>query len=139
MSIKKLRLKTTLKILSLNYLKTLVVRLMFLVALSCLSSCQSFPTIEDQQQCSAFISLEVDSAGRRIVNEVESVCLCRQYKWSKGYVGPVGDLIEKDIEQCNKVIGHLPDSYLEVQDFYERVRIWLNDRQKFNNLRSPSR
>ena len=130
MSIKKLSLKKTLKISSLNFLKLLL--------LCCVYSCQSFPNVEDQEQCSPFIVLQIDSAGRRMVNEEESACLCRYYKWSKGYVGPVGDLIEKDIQYCDKLVGHTPDSYLEVQDFYERVRTWLNRRQKFNGRRSLS-
>lgn len=79
-----------------------------------LSAC-TFPQIDDQPQRTVILSdCEEDVCRVR--------CFERAYHWGEDYVGPVGDVIEVKASLCSKLIGHDPDSYEKVADWYERVR-----------------
>lgn len=95
-------------------------KILLIILIICLNSC--IPTIKDQEQCMILIDLKVDEFGNRYINENESSCVCRMYRWDKNYVGPVGQAWETDITYCNKVIGHKPDPYIEFATFLEKIR-----------------
>lgn len=87
--------------------------------LICLSSCA--PEIDDQIQCSPEFHFITEN-NRRYIDEEITTCRCRMYRWTPGYVGPVGPFWHEDITYCQKLVGHPPDAYLEVAAFYEDVR-----------------
>ena len=95
--------------------------------LICLNSC-SPPKIDDQIQCSPDFNFITDNS-RRYIDEDITTCRCRMYRLSPEYVGPVGSFWHEDIDYCQKLIGHPPDAYLNVADFYERVRKAYQDAQ----------
>lgn len=101
-------------------IKTLIV----LISVSFLSGCGA-PEIADQEQCSPRFAY-VDIMGERYIDTKESVCFCRMYRWSRGYVGGVGATTDKPIEYCHKLVGHPPDAYFEVARWYEKMRRFLD-------------
>lgn len=108
--------------------RTLVKNLLTLIFLICLSaSCTSAPTIEDKEQCSIDLKL-IEADGLRIVNEDESTCRCRKYRRSENYIGPIGDVYNMDVTYCQKLIGETPLIYVEVQNFYEALRVYYRSR-----------
>ena len=80
-----------------------------------LSSCQ---TLEHQaEQCT--IDLEAQK------------CFCRQYKFSKAYVGGVDASVEeKEFLYCNKLVGFTVNDYAGVATFWEKVRREINEKEK---------
>lgn len=98
--------------------------LLGILSLSYLSSC-SAPTIEDQEQCSPYFAY-VEILGEQYIDTKESVCFCRQYRFSREYVGPIGTTYDMPIEHCDKLIGHPPDAYGEVSAYYEKLRRYLD-------------
>jgi hypothetical protein len=106
---------------------------MLILLISFLSGCQ-VPTIADQIQCAVNISITEEN-GRRYINENESTCACRMYRWNSGYIGPVGVGWEEDITYCNKFIGLSPDGYqnkyIYEEDIREEYNKWLrSDKDK---------
>lgn len=75
---------------------------------------------------------EVEIDGRRYIDVEESSCFCRQYRFSLEYVGPVSEAEELDLMDCNKSVGHPPDSYLELSQWYEEVRTWASKKPGSN-------
>lgn len=89
-----------------------------------LSSCNP-PTIEDQKQCSPFFSYKTID-GKEYIDPDESSCFCRMYHWGKDGVGVVpGSETEEPLNVCDRLIGHPPDNYIEVVNYYEALRIYL--------------
>ena len=103
-------------------------KILFLILIS---GCQGFPPIEDQPQCSVYME-EIEIDGRLYVDLAESACFCRSYRWSKEYVGPVGTTEELSLLECQKLVGHPPDAYLEVSQWYEKIRSQANKKQARN-------
>lgn len=64
------------------------------------------------------------------VNLDEAQCFCRNYKFSKEYVGPVGSSWEDKIERCHLMVGFPLDKYSEVANFWEYTRQQINKPKK---------
>ena len=66
----------------------------------------------------------------RFIVKDESTCVCRMYRHTKVYIGPVGDSWEDDVTKCDSLTGYLPDEYAETRDFLE-----INRKRCENNKR----
>ena len=87
-----------------------------------LSGCQT-PEVRDLLQKSARLVLIYDAeTGRRYVDEQESGCFVRMYRHTKEYVGSITSSEERDILECNKVIGYGPRDYGDLALFKEEIR-----------------
>jgi hypothetical protein len=102
-------------------MKTLVI-LVMLGAL--LTSCRD--NLEHvAEQCSPFIVY----SDERTIDVEASVCLCRQYKFSKDFVGPLpGSGFDKPLSYCNKIVGF--PKYVEVATYWELVRRTIANQRK---------
>jgi len=102
---------------------------MSLVILSgtCLSGClnpNSYPRISDQEQLSPnFVYVKID--GKEYIDVEKSVCFSRVYRIAKGYIGSVGNEMDLNIKECNKVIGYAPSEYGVFATWMENFRHWL--------------
>ena len=76
-----------------------------------LSSCQSVKPIV-LNNCSRQILFKTEGAKRYVIED-ESFCACRNYKFSKEYIGPTGGEVEHDIdsEACKQLVGYPLDDY----------------------------
>jgi len=107
------------------YLLTMKVMLC-LVLLAMLTSCNDVPKAQDSIQKQIRLVLEIDpDTGRRYINEEESRCFFRTYRYSVDYIGAVGDAQEEDVSECNKIIGWRPKEYEKVTEYHERVRVLI--------------
>lgn len=89
-----------------------------------LSSCKdSFPTIEPQTRCVVVIQETLEN----------SYCRCHLYEWNIDRIGRVGESVNYDIQKCNKLIGFEPDTYGNIYNWWEQIRLWLK-RKQGNNL-----
>ena len=97
-------------------------KLLKILLITCLSACKE-PEIADQPQRTIVLNLERDQEnGRLYVKEENSICLERMYRYSEKFLGPVSQSVEIPIEQCNKLIGNEPASYVKITNFLEEVR-----------------
>lgn len=108
-------------------LYVLTLKVMFcLVLLAMLTSCQDIPKAQDSIQKQIRLVVETDpETGRRYINEDESRCFYRTYRYSIDYIGAVGDAQEEDVLECNKIIGWKPKEYEKVTEYHERVRVMI--------------
>ena len=87
-----------------------------------LNACNTYAPVNDLVQCSPLITL-IEDNGRRYIDEDNSTCTCRMYRYSVGYVGPVGAIWHEDLMYCNKIIGNPPEPYLELVEWLEADRL----------------
>lgn len=71
-----------------------------------------------------------NAAGELVIDEEESVCFERRYKFSIEYVGPIGSKKDKKIEECDGLVGWLPDEFKEVSKYQELVRSKIEENQE---------
>ena len=84
----------------------------------------------DFNQKSIRLVLKIDDSGRRYIDEEESVCFRKRYRYSIKMIGPINEIVEDlDITACNKVIGESPKNYKKKIDWLESIRLealrWL--------------
>lgn len=104
-------------------MKTLILLILLTVITSCRNP-DGYPRISDQEQLSPnFHYVEID--GKGYIDVEKSHCLSRIYRYSKGYIGPIGLAIEIPIQECQKVIGKAPREYAVFATWLEDFRIWL--------------
>ena len=98
-----------------------------ILILICLSSCNrnNAPKINDQEQLSPILADAVEIDGEMYIPVKESYCLSRKYRINKGYIGPVGRVLDLDIYECQKIIGRAPSEYGVFVTWMENVRVWL--------------
>jgi hypothetical protein len=81
------------------------------------------------KQCSpVFFYEEID--GMVYISTDKSTCLCRQYKVSVEYIGPINDATTESISVCNKIIGYSPKQYVELNSLMEYVRQNIGTKSK---------
>jgi len=97
---------------------------MILLLITCLS-CNTYAPINDLVQCSPLITL-MEENDRRYIDEDNSTCTCRMYRYTIDYVGPVGDIWNEDLLYCNKLVGNTPDEYGELSIWFEKDRLIHN-------------
>ena len=97
-------------------------KILTLLLITFLSSCNNFPTITPQERC--VVVLESD---------IGQYCRCHMYQWNSDTIGRVGDSYDKDIMYCNKLIGFSPDATGEIYKFQESMRLWLKRKGKVKN------
>ena len=102
-------------------MQTLKMSMILLLTIS-LNSCNTYAPIDDLIQCSPLITL-IEENGRRYIDEDNSTCTCRIYRYSIDYVGPVGSIWNEDLSYCNKLTGNPPDEYGELSIWLERDRL----------------
>lgn len=90
-----------------------------------LSSCGSdIPQNVDFNQKSLYLVLETDENGRRYINEEESACFRRRYRYGIDLIGPLSDQIEDlDVTACHKIIGSSPLNYRKKINWLESIRL----------------
>jgi hypothetical protein len=96
-----------------------------------LASCRNpngYPKISDQEQLSPFFVVETIN-GKDYISIEKSKCLARNYRITKGYIGPISDAIDLHIFECNKVIGYSPKEYGVFATWMENFRNWLLDEE----------
>lgn len=93
---------------------------LLIICLSCASN-PIFTTEVNAEQCSPYISLKFE-AGKRFVDETNSKCLCRLYKFSNGYIGPIGTSYKVDLMKCHQLIGITAERYEEVNNFLQSLK-----------------
>jgi len=93
---------------------------LLIIYLSC-SHNQIFTDEVNAEQCSPYISLKMEH-GKRFVDEVNSSCMCRLYKFSGDYIGPIGTRYKTDIMKCHQLIGVTPDRYEPVNNFLQSLK-----------------
>ncbi|MEY3787126.1 MAG: hypothetical protein RIQ94_184 [Pseudomonadota bacterium] len=89
-------------------------KILILLLITFLSSCDDFPTIPPQERC--VIILESDSG---------PYCRCHLYHWSAEGIGRIGESKDYDVMKCDKLIGFSPDSSGAIYAWQESVRLWL--------------
>lgn len=111
------------KIPLISYHNAFLIFSSFLISIL-ITSCNSMQPL-DVLQCSpymAFISIE----GKRYIDPDNSVCLCRTYRYSKAYIGPMSESTNNPIEFCNKIIGNPVEDYIRLTNYLEEARRNLN-------------
>lgn len=93
----------------------------------CLEGCRTQPVEFVGKQCSPVFFYE-DIAGVQYINIERSSCLCRTYKVSKDYIGPISNTEIESIDVCNKIIGYSPKEYVALTNLLEYVRGEINSR-----------
>lgn len=92
-----------------------------------LDGCRSTPQEFVGRQCSPVFFYE-DIAGVQYINIERSTCLCRDYKVSKDYIGPISSPEIESIGECNKIVGYSPKEYVALTNLLEYVRGEINAR-----------
>ena len=64
--------------------------------------------------------VEVVIEGKRYIDVEQTVCFCRDYKYSLGYVGPVGVVRDESYDHCKQMPGF--PKWEEPSAFWEIVR-----------------
>lgn len=93
--------------------------LMMMTFLIFLSSCGNGPTTRIVRQCS--VRFHFDDQDE--IDVSKSKCLCRDYEYSKTTIGPVnsGNNEKLPLRACHKLIGNLPNWYLEIINFLDEA------------------
>lgn len=66
--------------------------------------------------------------GRLYVDEKNSTCYSRGYRYSIDYSGPAGEGWKMNpLETCHKMVGYLPATYVDVVNFQEEVRLLIKE------------
>jgi hypothetical protein len=98
---------------------------MLLMLATLLTSCRS-GLEHETEQCSPYF-VYVDGGG---IDPQASVCFCRNYKFSRDYVGPIaGTDNDKPISYCHKMVGF--PKYTETATFWEKVRRAITRQENF--------
>ena len=93
-----------------------------------LSGCQSRPDQLIQHQ--RFIHFEyIEIQGKRYIDLETSFCLEREYQYSLQNLGPVTKFKNVSIENCDKLTGYDPVSYVRVHNFLDDVRREIQDHE----------
>lgn len=61
-----------------------------------------------------------------ILDAYRVTCICRDYKFSKEYIGKTSDFEIAPIEKCDESIGFPLEQYPDVFEFWEEVRKEIN-------------
>jgi hypothetical protein len=67
------------------------------------------------------------------VNYYSGYCRCHMYEWAPDRIGRVGDSTDYQITKCNKLIGFEPDTYGNIYNWWESIRLWLKRKQGKQN------
>jgi len=85
----------------------------------------------DFNQKSLRLVLKTDENGRRYIDEEESACFRRRYRYSLELIGSTSKAEILDVTACDKVIGSSPLNYKKKIDWLEALRLeaitWLED------------
>ena len=82
------------------------------------------PKIRDVEQKSPFyVYVEID--GKEYIDVEMSVCFSRMYRNSKEYIGPTTQYEDKNIKECDKIVGNSPDEYNLYTTWKTKFRNWL--------------
>lgn len=98
-------------------LKLTVKMLLGMLLINCLScSHKTYYKIKDQVQLSpSFVYVKIN--GKEYISIERSKCFARNYRISHKYIGPIGQTIpDKNIKQCNKIMGYAPKQYAAMSD-----------------------
>jgi len=101
-------------------------KIKLILLISCLSACNSIKPIT-VANCERQISF-ITEGNKRYVNEEESFCACRDYKFSKEYIGPIGNEREIDIDSdiCRKIVGYPLTDYAALIRWAHSVQDRIN-------------
>lgn len=84
-------------------------------------SCTEVPTLEVLQRTIAFLKI-VEIDGKKYIPYEDAYCNERMYKYSIDYTGPIGYSNTIPLENCNKIVGYDPQTYVLVTDYFEEIR-----------------
>jgi len=101
---------------------------LILMSLGIFPSCVSRPKVEDLPQCSPVFVYTDDN----FIDRQESYCQCRNYRFSKEFVGAVSEVTIHKIDRCDKLVGWETENYVKVARFWDQVRVLINEREKKN-------
>ena len=96
-----------------------------------LSGCGSNDIAEsiDFNQKSIRLVFKTDESGRRYIDEDQSACFRRRYRYSIDLIGSISKVETLDVSECNKIIGNSPLNYKKKIDWLESIRLealrWL--------------
>jgi len=96
-----------------------------------LNACRTQPQLFIGKQCSPVFFYE-DIAGVPYISTEKSTCLCRQYKVSVEFIGPITESVIEPIATCNKIVGYSPKQYVELNSLMEYVRQNINTSPKLH-------
>ena len=105
-------------------MKTLIMSMMLLMALTGCLNPDSYPRIENQEQLSPFFVYETIN-GKEYISIEKSKCLSRTYKISKEFIGAIDKAVKLNIKECQKVVGYSPKEYGVFATWLENFRHWL--------------
>jgi hypothetical protein len=99
-----------------------------------LAGCAGMPETPDGPQCSPVFEYTQDL---KFISVENSYCLCRAYRFSLDYVGPVKDIEpwKEPIESCNRLIGWTPEEYVKKASYWENVRSYIKERANGNSTK----
>lgn len=86
-----------------------------------LSACRSRPEyLTTKQKFIKFEFIEID--GKKYIDPETSFCVERDYLYSVDKLGPLNKFKNIPIEKCDKMTGHNPSDYVELNLFLDDVR-----------------
>jgi len=104
-----------------------------------LAGCADMPTTPDGPQCSPVFYYSEDE---KFISTEKSYCICRVYRFSLDYIGPVTSIEawKEPIQACDRLVGWTPEEYSKKASYWENVRQYIKDRSNGNSgkLRSNS-
>jgi hypothetical protein len=84
-----------------------------------LSSCRTSDRVLNTENCQNYYEY-VDIEGKKYIDPELSTCFCRNYRFSSGYVGPTGGVVDMPLNYCSKMPGFV--KWEDVATFWELVR-----------------
>ena len=111
-------------------LKNIIILSVMVSSMMIFQGCDSDRPEAIVKQNGLVLSFYRNAAGELVVDEEESACFERDYKFSIDYVGVIGAQKDRKIEECDGIIGYLPDEYKKVSKYQELVREKIKENQE---------